>query len=123
MSGTCVNKVEKGRPLGPVAVKDARIIATVHESVADFAATGRSLIGMPRSPGSIRHSEKPPSTMWIAPVVKLLSSDARYTAKAAISAGLPRRPTGCRLTKRLPDLGDRFAFTARQLLNTDLKRR
>ena len=36
---------------------------------------------------------------WVCPVVKFDSSDAKYTANAAISSGRPSLPIGCRATK------------------------
>ena len=42
----------------------------------------------------------PPSTKSSAPLTKLLSSDARKTAAAAISSGLPIRPSGVWAAKR-----------------------
>lgn len=37
----------------------------------------------------------PPSTMWVAPVMKPASSERRNAHSEAISSGVPTRPTAC----------------------------
>src|SRR5688572_27394561 len=60
--------------------------------------------GDQRTVTALRHahqSENPPSAEMMMPVVKALSSEARWTATAAISSGSPTRPIGCRSTNIL----------------------
>jgi hypothetical protein len=75
-------------PIGPIHGPPWRVILP-------NAGVSHLLFAIPRSGYPVH----PPSTTCICPVVKADSSDARYTARAAISSGRPRRPIGCRAMK------------------------
>ena len=94
--------------LDPLAVnngRDTQLDAAIAETKRMLATSPPARGVAPKSPPyptkvgppyrvGLGYIVQPPSTTWIAPVVKPDSSLARWTASAATSSAVPRRPMG-----------------------------